>query len=205
MNEYLDQRERRTAAYHSGSKSCFPHVLLEHINASSNQCNIIYFSLFGKHWHSVLIFKILKYEFHRITQLFELDGTFKGQLVQLPCYKQGHLQLDHVAQSPTLECLQEQSTYQFPGQPIPVPRQPSCKKLLPSIQSTSPLLSLNSFPFVLLQQTLLKLLSPSFLLALFEILKGLYQVSLEPSFLWAEHAATAGFLGCKGTCGLATH
>lgn len=153
--------------------------------------------------------KYISRSYHTIMEFFELEGTLKSHLDLYNgmhiCNEQGHLQLDHVAQSPTLECLQEQSTYQFPGQPIPVPRQPSCKKLLPSIQSTSPLLSLNSFPFVLLQQTLLKLLSPSFLLALFEILKGLYQVSLEPSFLWAEHAATAGFLGCKGTCGLATH
>jgi len=27
---------------------------------------------------------------------FELEGTFKGHLVQLPCNEQGHLQLDQV-------------------------------------------------------------------------------------------------------------
>ena len=40
---------------------------------------------------------------------FELEGTFKGHLVQLPCNEQGHLQLDQIAQSPIqpdTECLQ---------------------------------------------------------------------------------------------------
>ena len=47
--------------------------------------------------------------FHRFIEMFELEGTFKGHLVQLPCSDQGHLQLDQVAQSPIqpdLECLQ---------------------------------------------------------------------------------------------------
>jgi len=29
-----------------------------------------------------------------------LEGTFKGHLAQPPCSEQGHLQPDHVAQSP---------------------------------------------------------------------------------------------------------
>ena len=33
---------------------------------------------------------------HRITESFELEGTFKGHLVQLYCNKQGHLQLDQM-------------------------------------------------------------------------------------------------------------
>jgi len=44
----------------------------------------------------------------RITELFELEITFKGHLVQLPCNELGHLQLDQGAQSPVqsdLECL----------------------------------------------------------------------------------------------------
>ena len=36
------------------------------------------------------------------TESFELEGTFKGHLVQLPCNKEGHLQLDEGAQSLTL-------------------------------------------------------------------------------------------------------
>jgi len=37
--------------------------------------------------------------FNRILESSELEGTFKGCLVQLPCSEQGHLQLDQVAQS----------------------------------------------------------------------------------------------------------
>ena len=36
---------------------------------------------------------------HRIIQLFELEGTFNGHLVQRPCSKQGHPQLRLGAQS----------------------------------------------------------------------------------------------------------
>jgi len=35
---------------------------------------------------------------HRIIEPLELEGTFKGHLVQLPCNKQGHAQLYQVAQ-----------------------------------------------------------------------------------------------------------
>ena len=44
----------------------------------------------------------------RITEPLELEGTFKGHLVQLPCNEQGHAQLDQVAQGliqPRLESL----------------------------------------------------------------------------------------------------
>jgi len=46
---------------------------------------------------------------HRNIECFGLEGTFRGRLAQLPCSKQGHLQLDQVAQSPVqpgLECFQ---------------------------------------------------------------------------------------------------
>ena len=45
---------------------------------------------------------------HRITESFELEGTFEGKLVQHPCNVQGYLQLDQVAQSPVqpdVKCL----------------------------------------------------------------------------------------------------
>ena len=37
---------------------------------------------------------------HRIIEYFGLEGTFRGHLAQPSCSKQGHLQLDQVAQSP---------------------------------------------------------------------------------------------------------
>lgn len=55
-------------------------------------------------------------------ELFELEGTFKGHLVQLPCNEQRHLQLNEVAQSPVqpnLESLQEQDIHNLSGQPVP--------------------------------------------------------------------------------------
>ena len=38
---------------------------------------------------------------HTISELFELEGTFKGHLVQLPCTEQGHPELDLVLQAPS--------------------------------------------------------------------------------------------------------
>jgi len=37
---------------------------------------------------------------YRIIEWFGLEGTFKIVLFQPPCYRQGHLPLDQVAQSP---------------------------------------------------------------------------------------------------------
>jgi len=37
----------------------------------------------------------MKLQNNRISELLELEGTIKGQLVQPPCSGQGHLQLDH--------------------------------------------------------------------------------------------------------------
>ena len=53
-----------------------------------------------------------------IVELFELEGTLKGHLIQLPCNEQGHLQLDQGAQSPVqpdLECLQGWSIHHLSG------------------------------------------------------------------------------------------
>jgi len=40
-------------------------------------------------------------QYHRIIESSELEEIFKGHLVQLPFNEQGHLQLDHIAQSST--------------------------------------------------------------------------------------------------------
>jgi len=85
--------------------------------------------------------------YHRITESLELEGTFKGHLVQLPCNEQGHLRLDQVAESlvqPGLESLQGRGFYHISGQPVPVPHHPHCKRLFPYIQLKSTSLSLKS-------------------------------------------------------------
>ena len=69
----------------------------------------------------------------RITELLELEGTFKGHLVQLTCNEQGCAQLHQVVQGliqPGLESLQGQDIH-ISGQPIPVPHHPHCKTLFP--------------------------------------------------------------------------
>ena len=76
---------------------------------------------------------------HTVIELFELEGTYKGHLVQLSCNEQGHLQLHQVTQSPVqsdLGCLQGWVIYHLYGQPVPVLY---CKKFLPYIQSKSSL------------------------------------------------------------------
>ena len=99
-----------------------------------------------------------------------MEGTFKSHLVQPPCNKQGHLQLDQVAQSPiqpSLWCLQGQGIHHLSGQPVPVLHHPYFKKHFLISNINLPSLSLKPFSPVLLvlllQWTLLKSLSSSFL------------------------------------------
>ena len=73
-------------------------------------------------------------------ELFELEGTLTGQLGQHPHNEQGHLQPDQVAQSlvqPGLGCAMRD--HSLSGQPASVLHCPHCHKLLPDIQSQSPL------------------------------------------------------------------
>lgn len=75
------------------------------------------------HLSLLLIYHSTPWSISIITESFQLEGTFKGHLVQLPCTEQGHLQLDQVAQSPVyadLECLQGQSSHHLSRQPVPV-------------------------------------------------------------------------------------
>ena len=60
----------------------------------------------------------------------ELEGTFKGHLVQVPCNEQGHAQLHQVTHiQPHRESLQGQDINHTSGQPLPVPHHPCCKRL----------------------------------------------------------------------------
>jgi len=68
---------------------------------------------------------------HRTIESFELEGTFKSHLVQLPCNEQGLLHLDPVAQSPAqpdLEYLQEWGIHCLSGPPAPVLHYPYHRK-----------------------------------------------------------------------------
>ena len=78
----------------------------------------------------------LQISMYIIIESFELEGTFKGQLVQLrgtPTDTSG-------AQSPVqtdLECLQGRSIHHLSGQIAPEPHHPYCKKILSYIQYKS--------------------------------------------------------------------
>jgi len=77
----------------------------------------------------------------------ELEGAFKGNLDQLPCNEQGHLQIDHYAQSgPVWPRM-------FPGMghSTPLSRQPVKDFFLISSLTLS-YFSLKPFPVVLSQQ-----------------------------------------------------
>ena len=72
----------------------------------------------------------------RITESFELEGISEGHLVLLPCNEQGYVQLDEVAQhliQSHLESLLGRDINHIPGQPVPVPQHPHCKRFFPYI------------------------------------------------------------------------
>jgi len=86
---------------------------------------------------------------HRIMECFGLEGTFSGHLAQPPCSEQGRLQLNQAAQSPVqpgLEGFQGWGIDLLPGQPVPVPPHPHCKKFLPYVQPKSTHFSFKATP-----------------------------------------------------------
>jgi len=96
----------------------------------------------------VAMLSVLIKEFaNRIIESFELEGTSKGYLVQVPCNEEGHPRLDQDAQSlvqPDLECLQGQGIHHISGQPVPVPHHSHCKRVFPDIKPKSPLFKLET-------------------------------------------------------------
>ena len=92
----------------------------------------------------------------RITELAELEGTFRGQLVRLPSSAQGHPQLHQVlgAPSPDLGCPQGWGTTS--EQPVLVPHHLPTKKLFLITKINLSSFSLKPFPLVVSQQTRLK-------------------------------------------------
>jgi len=106
---------------------------------------------------------------HRIIECFGLEGTF------IPCSKQGHLQLDQVAQSPAqpgLECFQGWGLHYLSGQPVPVFHYPYGRIGFLTSCLNLPSLSLKPLLLLLLQRALLKIFSPSFLQAPFRYCKA---------------------------------
>jgi len=65
-----------------------------------------------------------------------VEREIKDNLVPTPCYRQGLLPLDQVAQSPIqpgLEHHQGGDTHNPAGQPVPVSHHPHSKKFLPNV------------------------------------------------------------------------
>ena len=117
----------------------------------------------------VVCFKIFtahpNYSTLRILESLELEGTFKGHLVQLPCNELQHPQLDHVAQGltqPCLESLHRWGIHHQSGQPVPVPHHSNCKIILPYIRPKSPLFKLEAISLCSITTDYASL-SPSFL------------------------------------------
>ena len=118
-------------------------------------------------WFSVLrvpSFTIwLMLNLHRVVESFQLEGTLRGRLAQLPCNEQGHPQLDQGAQSPVwpdLECLQGWGIHHLSGQSERQCLTTLTLKIFFLISNLNlPSFSLKPFHLVLSQQTLLKSLA----------------------------------------------
>jgi len=100
----------------------------------------------------------------RIMESLELEGTFKGRLVQLPCHEQGHLQLDQefrALSSLTLSVSKDGAFAASVGNLFLTTL--TVKDFFLVSNLNLPSLCLKPFPLVQSPQTLLKSLSPSFI------------------------------------------
>ena len=92
---------------------------------------------------------------HRIMESFELEETFKGHLVQLPCNEQGCLHYIRLLRAPsslTLSVSTDGVSTTYLGNLCQCLTSLSVKKLLPYVHSNLPSFSLKPFPLVLSQQ-----------------------------------------------------
>jgi len=113
--------------------------------------------------------------FHRITECFLLEGTFRGHLAQPPCSEHGYLPLDQVAQSPIqpgLERSQGWGLHCLSGQSVPVFHHSYGKNFYLISSLNLPSLSLKPLLLVLSQQALLKTFFPTFPTGPLQVLKG---------------------------------
>ena len=87
-------------------------------------------------WKTVLVGRKSEDQI-RIVESLEVEGIFKGQLVQIPCNEHRHAQLDQVAQcliQPQFESVHGQDIHHICGQSVPVPDHSHCKLLFSYIQ-----------------------------------------------------------------------
>ena len=103
---------------------------------------------------------------NRIIESVELKGTSEGNLVQLPCNEQGHhswIRLPRALSSLALNVSRDGASTTTLGSLCQCLTTLTVKYFLCKSSLNLPSFSLKPFPLVLLPQTLLKSLSPSFL------------------------------------------
>ena len=121
--------------------------------------------------------------------MFELEGTFKGHPVQLPCNEQGHLQLHQVLRalsSLTLSVSSDGTLTTSLGNLCQCLTTLIVKSFFPYIQPEVPLFYPNCFPLSYHHRLCLRVCPLLSYKPPLQIMKGCSQVSPEPSILQAE-------------------